>query len=119
MRHEQKSFNIVQVFNEYINTKVKEVESKNKNDLSEIKKRFTQVYDKIKLRNKEHIDSKLVLNLFAESSRMLRNSKYLSQVHHFNMAQMIHPHWGYLCGFKVRRSFLLNYHYIFCFCPES
>lgn len=99
----EKNKNIVNTYHEYIYNQIPLIEEKNKKDLEHLERCFLRIYDKVKLRNKEYLSSQFVLHLFSEGSRMLSVSKDLSQVHHFNMTQMIHPHWGYLCRFDVSK----------------
>lgn len=99
-----KSNNYVKIYQEFINREFEEFDKdeKRQKNLKEIKLKLEQVFDKVKLRNKSNLSSKYVLNLFAEASMQLALPDNLIGLNQFNIAQIIHPNWGYLTKFYVR-----------------
>lgn len=77
--------------------------------LEQIQICLNSVFFHVKKRDSLKVSSEFMLNLFYEATAKKNLSKSCQDIHEHNMAQMIHPNWGYLTKFKVN-SFLFNFY---------
>ena len=89
-----------QLTNNFVNAEIENFSDQRLENFDKIEKIFSEVFFKVKLRNKTKMDAKLSTNLFYEASKHRELYKYLD-ISHLNLSQLIHPAWGYLTALNV------------------